>query len=128
MSQDLNHVVMIGRLTKDTVLTYSSSQLPIGKFSIACNGWKEGDVSFFNCVAFGKPAEALTQYMLKGKQIAIHGRLKQNKWESDGKMNYSVEIIVNDIQLLASPSGGNTAKPENFEATDGSDFKEDIPF
>ena len=102
-------------MTKDAEVSYSGTGTAVCKFSIASNGYKD-DVSYFNCVAFGKLAENLGKYLTKGKQVSIDGKLKQDRWQdSEGHNRSSVNIVAENIQLL----GGNK----------GNSFEEDkIPF
>ncbi len=108
---DLNHVTIIGRLTRDAEFKYITSGNAVCKFSVAVNyGRKNGDqwveeANFFDVVLWGKPAETLNQYLLKGKQVAVDGELRQNRWEQDGQSRSKVEIVARNIQLL----GGNSA-------------------
>jgi single-strand DNA-binding protein len=110
---DLNSVNLIGRLTRDAELRYSSGGMGICKFSIAVNrSVKKNDrwvdeASFFDCTVFGKTAENIKQYLTKGQQVCISGELVQNRWEKDGKQMSRVEINVNHVQLI----GGKSDKP-----------------
>ena len=102
-------------MTRDPELKQVSSGTSLCRFSIANNrnymqnGERREEVSFFNCVAWGKQAEIITRYCGKGKQVAIDGRLKQNSWEDkDGKKQYAVDIIVNQLQMLSPSEGGGS--------------------
>ncbi|MBR6078705.1 MAG: single-stranded DNA-binding protein [Treponema sp.] len=112
MSTDLNSVVLIGRLTRDAELTYLQSGSAVANISIASNrNRKEGDqwiseVNYFDVSLFGKQAESLKQYLLKGKQIAIQGSLKQDRWEKDGQKFSKIRIIANSVELLGGKSEG----------------------
>jgi single-strand DNA-binding protein len=121
MAFDINQVFLIGRLTRDPETRYSSSTV-ICKFSIANNsGRDEKDVSFFNIVTFGKTAEMCQQYLSKGKQVAIVGRLSQNRWEKDGQTRSKVEIIANNIQFIGSKGesgSSNNNYSSNKQSTD----------
>lgn len=115
---DLNNVNLIGRLTREAELRYSSGGMGICKFSIATNRsvkkndkWSD-EASFFDCTVFGKTAENINQYLVKGQQVCISGELVQNRWEKDGKQMSRVEINVNHLQLL----GGKSDKPERQNA------------
>lgn len=109
---DINKVILVGRLTKNALLRYTQSGDALSNFALAVNRkvkngdcWKD-EASFFDIVLLGKQAEALNQYLQKGKQVAIEGYLKQERWQKDG-INYSrVVIVAQSIQLL----GGN--KPQ----------------
>ena len=136
MSNDLNSISIIGRLTKNCELTYSSSGVAICKISIAVNrsvkknGNYENEVSFFDCTLFSKTAENLSKYLTKGQQVCISGELVQNRWEKDGKQMSRVEINVNHVQLVGGNKPGQNADlpntPENFK-DDSFDYSQ-IPF
>jgi single-strand DNA-binding protein len=111
MANDLNHVVLIGRLVRDCETKFTSGGMAIGRFSLASNRKKkQGDpwveeVSFFDCVVFGKTAETLASYLVKGKQVAVEGELHQNRWEHEGKAMSKIEINANNVQLLGGGDG-----------------------
>ncbi len=159
---DLNHVVLIGRLTRDLGSDERSfAYLPNGtaraNVSIAVNRSRKGadgswsdEVSYFDITIWGKTAENLKPYLLKGKQIAIEGSLRQDPWEKHGKTNSRVNIVANNVQLLGGKGEGASSGsdlggsprfqprpqqpaqsyPDNdapYPADDGG-FPEDIPF
>jgi len=110
---DINRVTLIGRLTRDAELKYTASGSPVCKFSIAVNrsvkrgdNW-EDEVNYFDVVLWGRQAESLNQYLLKGKQISVSGELRQDRWEQDGKPRSKIEVIANNIQLLGGGNSGN---------------------
>ena len=145
---DINHVVLVGRLTKNAELKYTNSGAAVSKFSIAINQRRKKDdqwvdeAHFFDIVLWGKTAEALNQYLVKGKQIGVEGQLRQNRWEQEGQARSKVEIHALNVMLLGSGTGGGRqggsgATPESRPA--GGDFSEggapapdtfedDIPF
>lgn len=107
MAEDLNSVIVVGRIVRDAELQYTSSGWAILKGSIAVNRRrKQGDqwvdeANFFDFSLFGKRGESLQQYMKKGQQIAIEGHLKQDRWQDQGGNNRSkVSIEAGNIQLL----------------------------
>ncbi len=110
---DINQVIIIGRLTRDAELKYTQGGLAIGNFSIAVNRRKKSgdqwvdEVSYFEVSLFGKQAETLNQYMMKGKQVAVHGELRQDRWEQDGQSRSKVVIVANNVQLLGGNQGGS---------------------
>ncbi len=147
---DINQVVLVGRLTRDAELKYTNTGFAIAHMSLAVNRrmkkddtWQE-EVSFFNAVLFGKRAEGLAQYLVKGKQIAIQGELRQNRWEQEGQPRSRVEIAINNIQLLGGKGAGATAPsepssepsseppfsgiPSRQEPPMADNFDDDIPF
>lgn len=131
--KDINQVTLVGRLTRDAELKYTTGGTAIAKFSIANNYSKKvGDqwqelVNYFDCTVFGKTAEALNQYLVKGKQVAIAGELQQNRWQQDGQNRSKVEIRVHTLQLLGGKSGGSDA-PVRQDSIDEGPFEDDIPF
>lgn len=133
--QDLNKVLVVGRLTKDIVVEYTNGGMAIAKGSIAVNRSqkKGGDwvetASFFDITLFGKMAENLKPYLLKGKQVAIGGYLKQDRWTSqDGQNRSKVYIGVEELQLCGGREGGsgsgnfgndNSGMESAFDESDG---------
>ena len=112
MSKDLNSVTLIGRLTHDSELKTTTSGKELINFSIASNGYKDEDVSFFNVTAWGKLATNLQQYLVKGKQIALKGELQQQRWESHDQSRSKVIITAFDIQLLGSRADQTKVEPQ----------------
>ncbi len=109
---DVNVVVLVGRLTRDAELKYTNSGMAVCKFSIAINTRKkQGDQwvdepNFFDVVFWGKGGEAVNQYLTKGKQVAVEGELRQNRWEQDGQSRSKVEISATNVRLLGGGPGG----------------------
>ncbi len=113
MANDINKVVIVGRLTRDPELRHVGSGTALCKISIAngrnytVNGERKEETSYFNCTAWGKQAEIINQYCRKGKQVAIEGRLQQNRWQGqDGKTMSAVDIIIERLQMLGSAADG----------------------
>lgn len=117
---DLNCVTLVGRLTRDAELKYTGAGYPVCKFSIAVNRsrkngdtWEE-ETSFFDIVLWGKRGEALNQYLVKGKQVAVSGELRQNRWEQDGQSRSKVEVVATNIQLVGGQGGAPTSGASNY--------------
>lgn len=144
---DLNHVVLIGRLTRDLgaderSFGYVANGQARANVSIAVNrSRKNGDqwvdeVNYFDVTIWGKTAENLKPYLLKGKQICVEGYLKQDRWEKDGQKQSRVSIVANNVQLLGGKSdGGQSSGAPSFKPAENNgysgeegDFPEDIPF
>lgn len=121
---DLNHTDIIGRLTADSVLNYTGAGSGIANFSIAVDHMKKKDgttdTSFFQCKAFGKLAENLNPYLKKGKQVALSGFLKQDRWEKDGQKQSRVVLNCEQIELLGgnSQGSGNGGYQTGYERDD----------
>jgi single-strand DNA-binding protein len=149
---DINSVTIAGRLTRDAELSYTNSGMAMVKLGVALNTRKkEGDqwvdeAHFFDVVLWGKQGESLANYLTKGKQVAIEGSLRQNRWEKDGQSHSKVVINANNIMLLGGRDNNNEAGQSpvrsNYErspdknmapkrakpAISESDFEDDIPF
>jgi single-strand DNA-binding protein len=122
---DLNQVSLVGRLTRDPELSYTSGERPVCKFSIAVNrsftpegGQRREETSYFNIVAWAGLARLCEQYLRQGRQVAVAGRLQQRRWEAqDGTKRSTVEIVASDVQFLGSPG-----RPKDAEGGSGSGF------
>lgn len=137
---DLNHVIEIGRLTRDIgerdfgYTTGGTARLNLSiavNRSVKKNGAWTDSVSYFDVAVWGKPAENIKQYLHKGKQIAVDGFLDQQRWEKDGQKFSKVVIVANTVQLLGGKE--NNAAPQEpagdyAPAGSGDDFPEDLPF
>ena len=138
---DLNNYSVIGRMTRDLderAFAYTSNGKARLNISIAVNdGYGDNQyTSYFDVVVWGKTAENIKPYLGKGKQICINGRLRQDRWESNGQKNSRVVIVAETVQLLggrdnSAGAGGNYQQPTQHQAPEydnGGEFSEDIPF
>lgn len=110
MANDLNRCEFIGRLGRDPETRHSPDGTAVCNFSIAC-GWKTKDkegTEWVRIVAFGKLAEICGQYLTKGKQIFVSGRMATRKWQDKdtGADRYSTEIVADQMQMLGGREGG----------------------
>ena len=136
MANDMNTVMIIGRLTRDMETRYTAGGMAIGKFSLAVNRKKKSgeqwvdEASFFDVTCFGKTAENLAQYMTKGKQVGVDGSLHQDRWEKDGQNMSRVVINADSIQLLGGGTEQTSPAPSRKEAPQNQpgDFPDDLPF
>ena len=143
---DLNNVVLIGRLTRDcgsNDFAYLSNGTARANISIAVNrkkkegeGWTD-DISFFDVVIWGRVAEGLRDYLVKGKQICVAGRIQQDRWkDQQGNSKSRVYIVAKSVQLLGNSNKDDNGRsgafwPEkNYVPTDGTspDGFEDVSF
>lgn len=117
----INSFVGVGRLTRDPDLRYSQSGVAVCNFTIACNRHFKSsdgqDADFINCVTFRKAAENLAQYMKKGSQIGVDGRIQTRTYEGkDGKTVFVTEVVADSVQFLetrnSSQQSGNTRKSQ----------------
>jgi len=108
---DINVVILVGRLTRDPELRYTPAGTAVTSFGLAVNNrrkvgdeWKE-EPCFVDVKIFGRMAETSSEYLSKGRQCAIEGRLSYSKWEKDGQTRSKLEIIANNIQFLGQGQG-----------------------
>jgi single-strand DNA-binding protein len=109
---DLNSVALTGRLTADPEFKEFGEGKQVANFSLAVNEYKKGDgdaVSFVPVTVWNKTAEVAKNFLTKGSQVAIKGRLQQQRWEQDGQKRSKIQIICESLTLL----GGK--KKENAE-------------
>ena len=145
-----NRIILIGNLTRDPQMSYLPNQTPVTEFSLAVNhrfrdgqGNNREDVCFIDCRVFGKSAETANQYLSKGKQVLVEGRLTQSRWEAkDGTKQSKHRVMVDKFQFLGAPSGQSapnqaSRQPTRPQAQDEPDdygmeeppmTGEDIPF
>ena len=122
-----NRVILAGNLVHSPDIKFSDSGKAICKLSLAVNSRrKQGEqwideVSYFDCVAFGKTGEAIAEFVGKGQSILIEGRLKQERWEKEGQKKSAVRVYIDTVQFL-SP------KKEAAMDTAAGPTNDDIPF
>ena len=123
-----NRVVLVGNLTRDVELRHISNGTAVTDIGLAVNDrvkrnneWVD-EVSFFDCTMWGRTAEVASEYLQKGSQILIEGRLKQERWEDgEGNKRSKVKVTVDNMQMLGSkgtPAAGATTPfttPSNLE-------------
>lgn len=107
----MNSVNLIGHLTKDVDLRYTQSGLAVGRFSVAIDRPKkdgqDNGADFPNCVAYGKTAENLANYVHKGEMVGVTGCIRTGSYTGkDGRKVYTTDISVASVQFLNSRSSG----------------------
>lgn len=153
---DLNRVTLVGRLTRDPEIRYTSGGMPIVSMGLAVNGRQKDAASgqwvekpnFFDVVMFGERFERLASHLEKGRRVGIDGSLRWSSWETDGQKRSKVEIVADVLQFLDSRGDGEggagggfggqrQAAPAQSSAPDMKDFvpvgaatadDDDIPF
>ncbi|HYE22650.1 MAG TPA: single-stranded DNA-binding protein, partial [Verrucomicrobiae bacterium] len=116
---DLNKVMIIGRLTRDPEVRTTPGGANVVSFSVATSfnwtdqqGQKKEQTEFHNVVAWRKLAEIIGQYLKKGSQVYLEGRLQTRSWEGqDGKKNYRTEIVADNMIMLGRPGGSGQSSP-----------------
>lgn len=158
MARGVNKAILLGNLGKDPEVRYTQSGNAVSNFTLATTERrKQGEdwvdhTEWHNIVVFGRRAELCSQYLQKGSQVYIEGRIQTRRWEDrDGNPRYSTEIVANDVQFLSRTrnqrdytggyaSGSRPAEPgpgpepavkDDFpgpEADEGFDPNDDVPF
>ncbi len=106
----MNLVVLIGRLTRDPELKFGQSGKAYSRFSLAVDrAFSKGETDFINCVAFGKTAELIGEYLRKGRKIAINGRLQMNRYEVNGEKRITYDVLVESMEFVESKGGEGVA-------------------
>ena len=121
----LNKVMLIGNVGKDPEMRYTANGKAVTTFSVACNrviggdGERREETDWFDVVAWDKLAELCSQYLQKGRQAYIEGRLQTRSWEGqDGQKRYKTEVVANTVLFLGS-GGGGAARTERFDEGGG---------
>lgn len=144
----INKVILVGNLGKDPEVRYMQNGDAAANFSIATSeNWKDKNtgqinekVEWHNIAAFGKLAEICGEYLRKGSQVYVEGRLQTRKWQDkSGNDRYTTEVVIDKggvMQMLGGmDKGGQSAKPQapkqapqQAQNTPDPDFDDDIPF
>jgi single-strand DNA-binding protein len=133
MSRGLNKVMIIGNLGRDPEMRYTPSGRPVTSFSVAVSrswtspdGERHEETEWFNVVAWSNLAETCKQYLTKGQQVYIEGRLQTRRWEdAEGKKHSAVEVVADRMIML-----GERPRPslESVVAADTSGDEDEFPF
>lgn len=111
----MNQVQLIGRLTRDPELRYTTDGTPVGAFGLAVSRRGQDDeADFFEIVVWRKLAESAANYLTKGRKVAISGRLTQDRWEKDGQRRSMVKVVAHGVEFLDArkgEEGGQEAEP-----------------
>jgi len=122
---NFNKVFLMGNLTRDPELRYTPSGTAVASFGLASNRrWKgpsgedREETVFVEVNAFGRQAELISEYMSKGRQIFVEGRLKLDQWndKESGAKRSKLTVTVENFQFLGAPQGGEPRKPAAGQA------------
>jgi single-strand DNA-binding protein len=139
MSRGLNKVMVIGHLGKDPEMRYTPSGRPVTTFSLAVSrswntaeGERRSETEWFNIVAWGNLAEICKQYLHKGQQVYIEGRLQTRRWEDkEGQKRTSVEVVANEMMMLGDRRDNSKQSQESDQVDEGLDpiaDEDEFPF
>ncbi|HWP85259.1 MAG TPA: single-stranded DNA-binding protein [Terriglobia bacterium] len=121
MARGVNKVILVGNLGKDPEMSYLPSGQSVTKFSLATtraykdkNGELKEETEWHNIVAWGKLGEICAQYLSKGRQAYVEGRIQTRTWEGrDGQKRTSVDIVASDVQILGGRGEGGGGAPRS---------------
>ena len=148
MARGVNKAIILGSLGQDPDIRYTAGGAAVANISIATNEqWKDKEsgemqerTEWHRVVFFGRLAEIVGEYLRKGSQVYVEGRIQTRKWQDkEGNDRYTTEIVANEMQMLGSKSGGTTASfdqtppaeqsaPTSTSKGSNDDFDDDIPF
>lgn len=122
MARGVNKVILVGNLGQDPEIKYTTSNLPVVNVSLATtdswtdkSGQKQDRTEWHRLVFFGKLAEITGQYLKKGGQVYVEGRLQTRQWEKNGQTMYTTEIIVSDMQMLGGRGDGGSRSEGGYQ-------------
>jgi len=140
----INKSILVGRLGADPEVRYTQQGIAVTNFSVATSenwtdksGQKQERTEWHRIVVWGKLAETCSQYLAKGRQVYIEGRMQTRQWEDkDGNKRYTTEVVASTVQFLdrgadkQAASGGDDAGmiPMPEMAPPAASAEEDIPF
>ena len=139
MARGLNKVMLIGHLGKDPELKYTPGGAAVASFSLATNesykdkeGNQQDKTEWHRLVVWNKQAEIAAEYLKKGAQIFVEGKLQTRSWEKDGQKHYMTEVVVLNFQMLGRKgeggSGPDVPVPSDDMAPPVQSGGEDLPF
>lgn len=140
MSRGLNKVMIIGHLGREPEMRYTPSGRPVTTFTVATSrswntvdGERHSETEWFNIVAWGNLAEICKQYLIKGQQVYIEGRLQTRRWEDkEGNKHSSVEVVANEMMMLGDRKDAGTGSNHPADVADASEIpttdEDEFPF
>jgi single-strand DNA-binding protein len=136
MAASVNKVILVARLGADPEIRYTAGGQAVATLRVATNEWsgsgdnREERTEWHRVVVWGKLAERCAEYLKKGRQIYLEGRLQTRSWEKDGIRRYSTEIVANTVQFLGGGGerdGGDGGRDDESSGPDMPD-DDDFPF
>ena len=150
MARGINKVILVGNLGNDPDVRYTANGAAVSNISIATSeSWKDKEsgeqvekTEWHRVVFFGKLAEIVAEYLKKGSQVYVEGRLQTRKWQDkEGNDKYTTEIVANEMQMLGGKPGGGgnyenqqsasappTAEAPSAKKPDDGFVDDEIPF
>ena len=137
MSRGLNKVMIIGHLGKDPEMRYTPAGRPVTTFTVAvsrtwnsADGERHAETEWFSIVAWGNLAEICKQYLTKGQQVYIEGRLQTRHWDDkEGQKHTSIEIVTNEMMMLGERRDANpNQESQHSEESEPIANEDEFPF
>lgn len=127
----MNHVVLIGRLTKEPELRFTQNGSPHCTFTLAVDRISGKDTEktadFINCQVWGSQAENFAKYMDRGRQVAVEGRIQVDSMERDGQRSWYTKVVCQRIEYLGGAKDGSDKQEKQPKLAD-TDFGEEVSF
>ena len=138
MARGVNKVIIVGNMGADPEMRYTASGAAVANLNVATSeewkdkqtGEKKGSTEWHRVVMFGKLAEIAGEYVKKGQQIYLEGKLQTRKWQGqDGQDRYTTEIVANEMQMLGGkPQGGQGQRQAPQQQPVAQGYDESTPF
>ena len=142
MARGINKAIIVGNLGQDPEIRYTPNGGAVANITVATSeqwkdkqtGEKQEKTEWHKVVFFGRLAEVVGEYLKKGSQVYIEGKIQTREWEKDGVKRYTTEIIANDMQMLSGRQGIDHGQSQAQAPVSGgdfpgpADFDDDIPF
>ena len=134
MARGVNKVILVGNLGRDPEMKYTASGAAIANITVATSeswndkqtGEKVEKTEWHRVVAFQRLAEIMGEYLKKGSQVYIEGKLQTRKWQDqNGQDRYSTEVVANDMQMLGARGGESGGRPQGGQG--GGGFRNNPP-
>jgi single-strand DNA-binding protein len=134
MARGVNKVILVGNLGKDPEMKYTASGAAIANITVATSeswndkqtGEKQEKTEWHRVVFFRRLAEVVGEYLRKGSQVYIEGKLQTRKWQDqNGQDRYSTEVVANEMQMLGGRAGDSGGRPQQQQG--GSGFRNNPP-
>lgn len=136
MAQGINKVILIGNLGRDPEVRFTQAGMALTRLNLAVgerqkdgDGWKD-HTEWVTVAVFGKTAELCGEYLAKGRQVYVEGKLRTRSYEKDGVTKYNTEVVADTVQFLGGKGdrGGDAGGAEKKPQRTSPSAEDDLPF